>query len=1454
MLERYLQLLDKIKEKQLSKAIYQARQSILTKLHSEKFSLHVQEHLAGIQAIGQPFLIGPHEPADITRIKQLINALYFAELALHDVETVNLRDGSQKLADIRKLYSQTFRYIYQACYLVTHIDIDLTEIFAQEFALLTPIFHRLQTWVENSTEETKRLVKKLPLEDLAREGGVLTGIVVDQLGLQGSEIDYEFLTQLGAVIPGYLDRLTKFLERFSSNVSSYEPSLDKKKLDELQASALQLLQSLEQFHGSRIFLSLKTLHFIHIIRHTITLSMSIIEQASFASDTSQEALCAKLDALKYKWLPALFAFIDKLETQSMLSPGTLSKPLYAKLKPWYDVLISYAAKWVEFKGDRLVLLDIKDSRFIEARLDFAVKRHAEEEDALFLLREEELAGDAFFAQLSELNAQGRRLADLFAEQKQQLSKYYKMIQAHVMVFAPSSHRAIAQVLSSTVVMDESLARTLGRILGIKKDELISDILKLAPLLKGHLLKIKNNHAFHQQLINDSLHAMVEDADEFKLWPYRDRRNPLVIHDASPLKQAAEEACQRLKHEPATALQIEALASNQGTIAALEAHGDNPYLELRTLSLHQGKILYRFYQQEMFKLEQADRAYRRFRQLLAEVPHPCLLSDLDEASKHTLGHLYGLFQAHFVFAHPFGQKLDALIVSSLLRAPGERVKGKKGARKPTDLSIAYFLEQDQVILEAFVRVRDDLLHRQQRLTPWLRKKIRQQAAVQAFDLSEEVNPRKSYVLKRSDYSSKVLALRQSLDKLKILFNTSVRSQLNPAAQGLPFPELDDMHKALAESGQILGLKRLFNCLYYVEAALEHFQALNDQSTQTVYVNHMRQAGLCLYDAYYLAQALAQSPYLVVVMGECKEKLQMLYHTMMTLHQHYIPLGAVDGGVDLSPERYPSLFYSMTAMMVLPEHIIALRANKDLSAEELQALHANANRVSLDIERIIARSDSYFKLFFEIPTMYRLFYDLRYKLSKLTTTSHDAVMDHLREINTEVLTNMLLEADRCEDDLGLNPGSLTSSMKVLFDTFYRGLLGPLRLSSAQCIERMSDTLPFEKREAAASLRIDKARAAQDLLRANQILLNNLLTRINYYKSLSSDGDERAMAKMMLIEAFYHALPILQETKLPADVSIVAGDMSTQVLDRVLNESVLSTKPFVHIELLTQTTINYLDGLLASHQLTLAAAQEKLNYLHALRRKHPDDVAQFIESYTRDSFQRQFTLIAKKPVGLAHCSREYSEQLGIYLQSFEDDIVKQAKQGMDIDEAIQCLLCEKAQQFEADHYHSYYHLNVNFAALRRLQQYINLANDRIQRQKELFESAQTLAKKSTLADRLESMLMNQEQSVQQRLQAVKAFVQAPHFRTTVMSYQYENRYRFAWLERWILKIAQLLRLYTPEREKTYRQISQAVESPPENIGQLGARFGLFSAQKSQRAYQLPMLRPVSDGNAPSAPTYAF
>ncbi|CDZ75879.1 hypothetical protein BN59_00139 [Legionella massiliensis] len=1132
MLEKILKLLDSFRENQISKVLHTNRERIVAMLKGPYFSDKIKPYFATMHAEGVPFTDFEDQPKQVTQIKEIINALYHAEQAFLDLETVNLRDGQNKGKDVKQLYFHTIRHGYQASYLLTHLDVELSELFANEVKVVLPLLTVFQNFVDTHAKEAAEFTAQLKQYPFSYKAGLISGITVDQMRPGSGQIDYSFLTQFSAVLPGYLQQFREYIQRYSpEQLANFEPTLNKTQLDDLQKEGFKLLNALENLQGESIFMSAKLFYYVDAIRRVINLSMSTLEQMGDLNESSQDVIRDNLTQLKYKCLVPLFALADRLEDEALLTPGTLSNPLMEQVKPLYDFLIEYTSKVVNFSSKGRELVTIEDDRFIHLRLAETEKRINEAKRNLVKI--EQAQGDfvAFFRLLDGHQGTSSYLIGLPEETKKSLMTDYKLIEPYV--------KKIDQELNNNIIKALTLQNRWtyaslnpGNWIAYGHEKLeVKTLLALKDKIETALKRDRNTQNFHITL-NEDLISSVHERAELSLFPFDRQTNVFDCNEASVLK-------------------VDPIAPNDFNF---NIQGEDCYVtNADSLTTDQAFELYQFYTNKLAKLERAQTAYKQF-MVIIRAQFPKLLNEIDDETKVRLRSLYCRFQPYMVdVIMPETDKVnyDELIVANLAMT-----SNSPSSEQPEPLSTRYFLirGREQTFLSSLNTL---TLNFQQRAT-FFRGQAgsKYQTEVRARELKhdDKSSYRANHLLKHTEYSKAIGEFKDTVIQLTTLFNTTTKEQLNPTQyyirSGVPFPEVENGVARLKESKQVLGLKAIANSLYHIEQISKQLEALNNKSTETVYVYHLVQVYTHLDSIASAAKELYKDPYLALIASDISNRATAIYQMLLIQSEPYrtspdtvgTPLpevAATDEPSNTAEQTPPStanevqyggIWYPLNAFMLVPAYIQKLTAEDNLTQEDQETIQEHTKQVVLKIEGVINSSSSYFKLFLKTPVMLNLFLELKEKLSEFTTLSHAAVLEHLKELNTEHFAQMLLEADEWEDRMGLQPGLLSGPMKLMLDEFYKGLVEPLGFVSQKHIELVTSLEPIEKRLIAVRERKEQATQEKAKYRDNHAALAKLLKLIATHDNFTTGPAPSPVAmyglEQDLLQAYEQALPILKK----------------------------------------------------------------------------------------------------------------------------------------------------------------------------------------------------------------------------------------------------------------------------------------------------------------------------------------
>ena len=1366
------------------------------RVHAELFRDPAHYHVEGV-----PFTDFERDPAPISQIKKIVNALYHAEKALLVVEAMDV-DHLTELTTSNSVVptlssvpmSETVHHVYELCRLLTHPDVDLALAFGQEWVALKPMFNQLRSHVLAYSTDARAYLAEHHVE-LAHQAGVLSGIGVNQLNPHQGGTDYEFITQLSAELPGYLDQITGVIQQFSSEVAEREPTIDRREINAREGDALTLLHLLEDLNPHGILLPLNTLNYIHIARHIYTLSMSILNEIGHLNDASQDFIRGKLTELKYNQLAKFMAFTDKVEEEMLLRPGQLSGLLMTKIEPLYAQLMSVATEVVDFSTEGHDLLTLEDTGFFESRLEPSYVRQAKRDSAQVMLGDVKRAHEAFFAALEAHG--GRRLSELDGETKQRLIGLYRVIQPHVAAIdlrlSNAMVRALfidefeplswAESLLGTDVAHVFAENDLEDVNGDYIDS-IDSLLVLRPQsirsqLNEYFDKADNTHRFHRQLNDDFIKNAYDSVDELTLSPYNPRDNAFVV-DESPVLGEGHLLIGRAR---------EAL--------------------LHRLTSEQALILHQLYSVKLDRVVRGRQAHHDFLAALARAPSETPLHQLQPRNR--LCNLYGVFQPLIVSA--LAEDVSFL---SFDQAMIDALSGQnQGA---ASMTVGDFRAGDRRVQARYALAEQTLREKIETIQVVALQKKQAEQLLQPLIQDIDAAPRATFLVRVPQYAAHLAHLRGTFRDFMQINNAGLREALISAeptfldglygaghleSGSIPFPELEQPTALLRQPEQVLSFKRWANCLFHLEEASIQLELLDNQSAELWYVTRVFEIQRHGLEAMVLLHQLMADPYLSALAGELMASLQQTSAMLNVMGRPYYPL-APDRGVDTP--AHDAIFYVANTLMILPEQIAAIQAGMALSPRVAQETHDYAESVSTDIRRMIANAGLSFKLLLETPTMYRLFTQLTEKWNTFSATTHDVTMQHLASINHDAFTSILLEVDQWEDKLSLKPGLLTLPMKQILDAYYQGLLEPLGLRSRHLVALVTNMEPFNKRLQATNERIAAAESSLADIVQKQGTADAVIGGLGAWDT--RNRHDWAVSFNALRPLLTEAIPSCNTA-----YRTVCDDVTREELLHAdaFNQDQMTPRERGLIIGLAGVYKAYLDGLAGTQQLALNTAREKKTHLEEQMLVQINSNHVFVNHYIKKTltFDRQLLAYSGIYRGLVHCDKAYNQALLAYVQRVEPDIIARSAHADDIDEQVKVVLAEKIAAFEAEHLHDYRQLEGVHLVISQLRDYLHSQNEGLKPhgQTWVFESHETLTAKRKLVGSLELILTKDGLSAHERMKQLHLEIKRPRFKDTLLAYHHYETFTFTWLVQCFVSLCELIGLYKPERKVVYEGLVASV-----------------------------------------------
>lgn len=1088
-----------------------------------------------------PYTYFAHEPKQISQIKEILNGIYHAQLAFKDLEMVDLRSPTSWPKDLYTLYFHTMTEGCKASSLIKLMDLE-TGPFSGYITLLTDLFAAIKGCADGDQQQLKTLLSQVhpellptiktglsqvhpellpaakqsldghfaPLIKTAvdlehsaiKVGGKVAGIALDQMQLNPEKINFNVVANICTAVPTYIDKLTTIIKQYSDTLDDVAPEINKDKVKEMENLAFTLLYAINSIRDNDVVLSVKMINYIHLLQNLITLSTTTLSEMGNLNEATQETVLAKLKKIKYELLPEILSLTDAFEVEAYLVPGLLSKPLAKSIEPFYQRLVNYVSGPVKFKKTNRDLLTLHDKEFVASRTAKNQQRINQAKQNLSELNQVEKAFHQFFKILEE--HQGKNLHHLSPSIKNVLLQHYSLLQPYFAAVDIKINNEIIVALTSA--------------------EDISKLRKLYEWAKGTHGNVKATKllTYKSRILNELSSAIATETFEI------DRHEAVIAQINTQYPQALLSVVPDHNH-PFYFNETEALNLDNKRQADLRVKTTANAIiltERSTLSTNERFALAHYYAHENKKLIEAAKAYDTFLSLLTDVMDEPLHT-LDQEKRAALLQSYAVFQPYAMFLTHNDTKwlhFHSNVVLSLQgKKPASEIKGSHFAKLKKRFDVAFKEAQPYAEKKASV------------YTKMAQLSYAKEATQNLLTPNEKYGKRARHFIKNKQYTDRLAKLKNKAVGLLDVFSEPMRVQLQAALAkesdlsllswaglkqqlnavmpngSLPFPDV----KNPVQSKKIIGIKELINGIHHLELLFKEFEKLSDDEYQTQQVIHLINICAQLNKIYGVAKNLYEDPHFRLIGKELQEKIMSLKEMVSDKRETYFagPSSAdhISGHV-----KYPPLWYAMQAFMAVPEEIHALQQNTPLTTADKEYIKERTKKVVIKIERIMGKSNSYFKLMFELPTMYSLFRELRKKLMLFTDTTFEAAMANLKEINTEVFAKILAEADDYEAKLGLKPGLLSGPLKAILDEFYQAMLEPLQLNSADFIAYVTDMSVVQKRRVLNQQRKTEAQQEQVVVAGKIDALKQLSHAIKKYQNFSKPGfSSPMMIQLNLVE---------------------------------------------------------------------------------------------------------------------------------------------------------------------------------------------------------------------------------------------------------------------------------------------------------------------------------------------------
>jgi len=394
-----------IKEKNILKTITDSRAQLITHLETD-FHSEMRKHLV----VGPDGLyeIGPQDPALVSQIKKVLNALVYAEKVVGFINSMDLnpdsgfkleamleKKGDKSIEFMTKVIwhlaikdsvignslsyelnlepeelrfinemEQAIQYARKAQSSLLEVDLPVFQMFNKELGMIAGVIDTLD---EFASGETKTKLKHLfsDPEQVAQAAGDYVGkpmgLFVDHLKPHSGKTDYSFLTRHLGLLPGYLDQLTKLISTYGA--APTELALSEAEKEVFKDAAIKLFFEISNFDN--LPFAQKGSALLFPIRESgVALGKGAYNQAMRVTEATGEMVAHQLSRVKTELLTKLIGESDKMELYLGLIPGVLTKPSMMQLNELYKTLVFYANNVIDLKEKYPDLLHLDNTSFL----------------------------------------------------------------------------------------------------------------------------------------------------------------------------------------------------------------------------------------------------------------------------------------------------------------------------------------------------------------------------------------------------------------------------------------------------------------------------------------------------------------------------------------------------------------------------------------------------------------------------------------------------------------------------------------------------------------------------------------------------------------------------------------------------------------------------------------------------------------------------------------------------------------------------------------------------------------------------------------------------------------------------------------------------------------------------------------------------------------------------------
>lgn len=398
-----------IKEKQFFESVQNIKAQLSTRLETTLHS-EIRKYLK--IGANELYPLVTTEPALVTQIKKILNALSYAEQVISFINALELnpdtsfklealleQKGKSKVSFITQIiWYLVFKDSRSGAYLsfpmdlmrqeldfldeieriigflriiqssLLEIDMPLYQLFHREINYLNMILKHLEQWTNDDTDNliSLRMNEMRSTVAYGLDIGQPLGTFVAQLNPQKEKTDYSDLTSQLSLLPGYLNQLSQLIYSYSDQPQKHM-ALTENQAEIYKDASIKLFYELSQLNDLSSWQ--QYLSILMPIRYNLaTLSCGAYEQITQNQAAINAMAEHQLYLLKNIFLANLICGVDRFELYMGCAFGALTKPLMLQLNDLYQKTVGHINNLVNLKESNPDLLQLDNTSFLTLRL------------------------------------------------------------------------------------------------------------------------------------------------------------------------------------------------------------------------------------------------------------------------------------------------------------------------------------------------------------------------------------------------------------------------------------------------------------------------------------------------------------------------------------------------------------------------------------------------------------------------------------------------------------------------------------------------------------------------------------------------------------------------------------------------------------------------------------------------------------------------------------------------------------------------------------------------------------------------------------------------------------------------------------------------------------------------------------------------------------------------------